>query len=139
MSNARFQFSLRSLLGLFIVFALCLALVGAEYYYTIGVVIVYFFVVGCLGRSPAEKRTMVWGPLAGIFLFMAVGLSVSKLRGEYCTYTMWETAPCAWATGRMAVPVGGFLGGVMGLFVAAVLTSRSDDESNEQEIRDDDA
>ena len=99
------------------VFALCLPLAHANRYYVAFGIPVYVFVVACLARGDKLKRALVWGPLLGTLLFIIVGGSISMLRGEQ----MLTEGQIVELTQQYAVPIGGFVGGVVGLLIAAAV------------------
>ncbi len=102
------------------IFALCLPLAHANPYYVAYGIPVYVFVVACLARGDKLKRALVWGPLLGTLLFGMAGIIVSTLCGERML-PMFEPRPIAKWSGQYAVPIGGFVGGVVGLLIAAAV------------------
>ena len=120
------QYSLRALFGLVFVFAVCLALAKMSRYYMIVVLPVYVASVGLLVKQPSVKRALIWGPLLGACVFFFVGLTLARLRGE----ELWHLhRPFETTTQQIAVPIGGFVGGIVGLLVAGAVSGRKPPES----------
>ena len=118
------QYSLRALLGLFVVFALCLALASLPPFLTAAVLLPYVIIVACTVRSAVVKRALIWGPVLGTCLFLAVAVSILRVTAEPMSRG-WEGPHSIEAlTIRYTLPIGGFVGGVVGLLVAASVNSR---------------
>jgi hypothetical protein len=119
-----FQYSIRALFGLAVVLALCLAVASFDWRLPLLAMVAYFAAVLCVVWTEPLKRALVWGPLLGMCVFLAAGVIMAGVMGERAFTSYRESRPYEAFVRQYAVPLGGFVGGVVGIVIASIAGSR---------------
>ena len=122
------------MIGLTTVFCASLALARFHLLFGAAVMIAYVVGVARFMRDTPIKRGLVWGAVGGACSFVFVGSIVAEARGELpVTYFSADDASVYMFTTQYSIPVGGFIGALIGWIYSSIRTSQKERISNVQE------
>lgn len=110
--------------GLIAALSLSLALTRVNFLIGGCAMLAYVLIVSLVDRDALRKRSLIYGAVSGVMLFMIVAFIVASLRGEW-PVTSYFTPDTTFRFARQyAFPIGGFGGAVVGCMFADVQKSR---------------